>query len=77
MAKEWLEIANLIYFLRFRVVRRLGCVTNTFAGTFARLARFARSLPTPVAYTFLTPVLLRCAVNALLYVMAFTRIASI
>jgi hypothetical protein len=43
MAKELLDIANLNYFLRFRVVWRLGCVINTFA----RFARFARTLPTP------------------------------
>jgi hypothetical protein len=43
MAKESLDIANLIYLLRFRVVWRLACVTNTFARTFAR---FARTLPT-------------------------------
>jgi hypothetical protein len=47
MAKELLDIANLIYLLRFRVVWRLGCVKNTFARTFARFARFARTLPTP------------------------------
>jgi hypothetical protein len=45
MAKELLDIANKIYFLRFRVVWRFGCVTNTFARTFAR---FARTLPTPL-----------------------------
>jgi hypothetical protein len=33
MAKESLDITNLIYILRFRVVWRLGCVTNTFART--------------------------------------------
>jgi hypothetical protein len=47
MAKELLDIANQIYSLRFRVVWRLGCVTNTFARTFARFARFARILLTP------------------------------
>jgi hypothetical protein len=47
MANELLDIANLIYFLRFRVVWRLGCVKNAFARTFARFARFARTLPTP------------------------------
>jgi hypothetical protein len=45
MAKELLDIAILIYILRFRVVWRLGCVTNTFARAFAR---FARTLPTPL-----------------------------
>jgi hypothetical protein len=38
----------LMYFLRFRVVWRLRWVKNTFARTFARFARFARTLPTPV-----------------------------
>jgi hypothetical protein len=43
MAQKLLDIGNLIYLLRFRVVRRLGCVKNTFARTFVR---FARTLPT-------------------------------
>jgi hypothetical protein len=49
MAKGLLDIANRIYFLRFRVVKRLGCVKNTFARTFARFAGFARTLPTPAS----------------------------
>jgi hypothetical protein len=47
MAKGLLDIANRIYFLRFRVNWRLGCMKNTFALTFARFARLARTLPTP------------------------------
>jgi hypothetical protein len=41
-----LPILSIFFFLRFRVVWRLKSVTNTFARTFARFARFARSLPT-------------------------------
>jgi hypothetical protein len=44
MAQKLLDIANIIYLLRFRVVWRLGGVKNTFARTFAR---FARTIPTP------------------------------
>jgi hypothetical protein len=62
MAKELLNIANVIYFSRFRVVWRPGSVTNTFARFFAR---FARTLPTPTASLFLWTLILSSSVVVL------------